>query len=76
MEAPETLFVVVGTDAGIDPIVPVVEAADEIATSDVAVGEEGAAVEATPVEDGVVFSVADHYKIDAFDEHAYWLSIR
>ena len=55
----EGFVVAVRTDAGVVAIVPVVDAADQVVASDGAVGEQGAAMQAAPVEDRDVVVVAD-----------------
>ena len=58
-ELVKRLLGVVRTDAGVVAVVPVVDAADEVVAADMAVGEEGAAVEAAAEEHGDPVVVAD-----------------
>lgn len=74
-EAFELLLVVVGADSAVDAVVPLVKLADDVATWNVATGEQCTAVEATTVEDGVVFVIADYDEVDVFDEGADRITI-
>ena len=67
-EFPERLFVVVFADAGVEAIVPVVDAADQIVAIDMAIGQQGATVQAAAVEyrDGLV--MPDDDEIDLADQ--------
>jgi hypothetical protein len=61
-------LVVVLADAAVEPVVPVVQPADQVVAVDAAVGEQRAAVQATSVEHRHVVAVADHNEVDAADQ--------
>ena len=63
----QRLRVVVGADPGVDAVVPAVEPAEDVVSVDVAVGQQGATVEASSVEHGVLLPPADDDQVDPFD---------
>ena len=74
-EAGEGLGVVVLADPGVVAVVPAVDAADEVGAVDVAVGQQGAAVEAAAEEDGDLVVVADDDQVDAGDQGVGGLAV-
>ena len=67
-ELGEDFFVVIFADAGIEAVIPVVHAADQVLAVDVAVRHEGAPVQAAAVEDRHVLVVAHDAEIDVADQ--------
>jgi hypothetical protein len=67
----EHLGVVVGAHAGVDAVVPTVQAADEVVAHDVAVAEQRPAVEAAAVEHRVLVTSADDHQVDALDRRTH-----
>ena len=66
-ELGQDFFVIVFADAGIEAVVPVVDAADQVLAVDMAVGHERAPVQAAAVEDRHVVVVAHDAEIDVAD---------
>ena len=66
----QRLGVVVRAHAGVDPVVPAVQAAQQVVAVDVAVGQQRAAVQAPAVEHRVVVAPPDDHQVDALDHGA------
>jgi hypothetical protein len=74
-ELVERLVVVVLADAGVQAVVPLVDAADEVLAVDVAVGQEGTAVQAPSVQHRDLVPVADDDEIHLADEGVRGLAV-
>ena len=74
-ELVERLVVVVLADAGIQAVVPLMDAADEVLAVDVAVGQEGTAVQAPSVQHRDLVPVADDDEIHLADEGVRGLAV-
>src|SRR5205823_14682588 len=62
------LGVVVFADAGVDAIIPIVQAADEVVPLHKAVGEQAAAVQAASEQHRHLVAIADHDQVDISDQ--------
>jgi hypothetical protein len=71
----EDFTVVVLTDPRVHPEIPPVKSTDEVFSIDMAVGQEGAPVEATTVENGDLIVVTDDHEIDARHQGIGWGAI-
>ena len=75
-ELGQHLRVIVLADAGIESVVPVVHAADQVLAVDMAVGHERAPVQAAAIEDGDLVVVAHDAEVDVADQRVGRLAVR